>query len=161
MQKTAFSFFRWRTIESNRLHPIPLKSKNKPAPLTMTFFFSLVDAVIVVQQCDQGTARNRSRHVLRLPASENSACPEPVQSEPCVLNSTCFSYQYKASGRMICTSRLRWVQTGQLAVADSIDFLFPMYCAERMGSKVCVLGWVCLCETMWIKEFPKIKKSWV
>uniref|UniRef100_A0A3P8SWS5 Thrombospondin type 1 domain containing 7B n=1 Tax=Amphiprion percula TaxID=161767 RepID=A0A3P8SWS5_AMPPE len=48
-------------------------------------------------QCDQGTARNRSRHILRLPASDNAACPELVQSEPCVLNSTCFTYEYRVS----------------------------------------------------------------
>uniref|UniRef100_A0A3B4YAH4 Thrombospondin type-1 domain-containing protein 7A n=1 Tax=Seriola lalandi dorsalis TaxID=1841481 RepID=A0A3B4YAH4_SERLL len=48
-------------------------------------------------QCDQGTARNRSRHILRLSASEDSACPELVQSEPCILNITCFTYQYRVS----------------------------------------------------------------
>ncbi|XP_029315244.1 thrombospondin type-1 domain-containing protein 7B isoform X2 [Cottoperca gobio] len=53
-------------------------------------------------QCDRGTARNRSRHILRLPASENSACPELVQSEPCVLNSTCFSYHYGVSDWSTC-----------------------------------------------------------
>ncbi|XP_040005222.1 thrombospondin type-1 domain-containing protein 7B [Xiphias gladius] len=53
-------------------------------------------------QCDHGTARNRSRHILRLPASENSACPELVQSEPCVLNSTCFTYQYRVSDWSTC-----------------------------------------------------------
>uniref|UniRef100_A0AAQ6I9L7 Thrombospondin type-1 domain-containing protein 7A n=1 Tax=Anabas testudineus TaxID=64144 RepID=A0AAQ6I9L7_ANATE len=52
--------------------------------------------------CDQGTARNRSRHVLRLPASENSACPDLVQSEPCVLNSTCFTYMYRVSDWSTC-----------------------------------------------------------
>uniref|UniRef100_A0A3B5A609 Thrombospondin type 1 domain containing 7B n=1 Tax=Stegastes partitus TaxID=144197 RepID=A0A3B5A609_9TELE len=48
-------------------------------------------------QCDQGTARNRSRQILRLPAADKAACPELVQSEPCVLNSTCFSYEYRVS----------------------------------------------------------------
>ncbi|KAM4608386.1 thrombospondin type-1 domain-containing protein 7B [Polymixia lowei] len=54
------------------------------------------------QPCDQGTSRNRTRHVLRLPASEDSACPEVVQSEPCLLNSTCFSYQYRVSDWSTC-----------------------------------------------------------
>ncbi|XP_065818358.1 thrombospondin type-1 domain-containing protein 7B [Labrus bergylta] len=53
-------------------------------------------------QCDQGTTRNRSRHILRLPASENSSCPELVQSEPCILNSTCFTYQYRVSDWSTC-----------------------------------------------------------
>ncbi|MEQ2198782.1 hypothetical protein XENOCAPTIV_018272, partial [Xenoophorus captivus] len=59
--------------------------------------------VIVVQQCDPGGARNRSRHILRLPASEKAVCPELVQSEPCLLNTTCFTYQYRVSGRAINT----------------------------------------------------------
>ncbi|XP_034549450.1 thrombospondin type-1 domain-containing protein 7B [Notolabrus celidotus] len=54
------------------------------------------------QQCDQGTSRYRNRHILRLPASGNSSCPELVQSEPCVLNSTCFSYQYRVSDWTTC-----------------------------------------------------------
>ncbi|CAJ1071311.1 thrombospondin type-1 domain-containing protein 7B [Xyrichtys novacula] len=53
-------------------------------------------------QCDQETARNRTRHILRLPASGNSSCPELVQSEPCVLNSTCFTYQYRVSDWSTC-----------------------------------------------------------
>uniref|UniRef100_A0A3P9C4G4 Thrombospondin type 1 domain containing 7B n=1 Tax=Maylandia zebra TaxID=106582 RepID=A0A3P9C4G4_9CICH len=48
-------------------------------------------------QCDQDTSRNRSRHILRPAASDNSPCPEMVQSESCVLNSTCFTYQYRVS----------------------------------------------------------------
>ncbi|XP_056290680.1 thrombospondin type-1 domain-containing protein 7B isoform X1 [Pseudoliparis swirei] len=53
-------------------------------------------------QCHGGTARNRSRHILRLPASESSACPQLVQSEPCILNSTCFSYQHRVSDWSTC-----------------------------------------------------------
>ncbi|XP_074550525.1 thrombospondin type-1 domain-containing protein 7B [Halichoeres trimaculatus] len=53
-------------------------------------------------QCDQGTERYRNRHILRLPASDNSSCPEQVQSEPCVLNSTCFTYQYRVSDWTTC-----------------------------------------------------------
>ncbi|XP_056145668.1 thrombospondin type-1 domain-containing protein 7B [Lampris incognitus] len=52
--------------------------------------------------CLQGTSRSRTRHVLRLPASEVSACPELVQSEPCILNSTCFTYQYTYSDWSTC-----------------------------------------------------------
>nr|XP_043874554.1 thrombospondin type-1 domain-containing protein 7B isoform X2 [Solea senegalensis] len=52
--------------------------------------------------CDQGTVRNRSRDALRLPASDSSACPELVQSEPCILNSTCFTYQYQVSEWSTC-----------------------------------------------------------
>uniref|UniRef100_A0AAQ4R7R8 Thrombospondin type-1 domain-containing protein 7A n=1 Tax=Gasterosteus aculeatus aculeatus TaxID=481459 RepID=A0AAQ4R7R8_GASAC len=54
-------------------------------------------------QCHNGTARNRSRRVLRLPSSSGSAaCPERVQSEACVLNSTCFSYQHGVSDWSTC-----------------------------------------------------------
>ncbi|KAF0026331.1 hypothetical protein F2P81_021068 [Scophthalmus maximus] len=53
-------------------------------------------------QCDQGTATNRSRHVLRPPASETSACPELVQSESCILNVTCFTYQHQVSDWSTC-----------------------------------------------------------
>uniref|UniRef100_A0A665UXM7 Thrombospondin type-1 domain-containing protein 7A n=1 Tax=Echeneis naucrates TaxID=173247 RepID=A0A665UXM7_ECHNA len=53
-------------------------------------------------QCDQGTARNRSRQILRLPASEDSACPDLIQSESCILNSTCFTYQYRVSDWSTC-----------------------------------------------------------
>ncbi|KAF7655323.1 hypothetical protein LDENG_00057900 [Lucifuga dentata] len=52
--------------------------------------------------CDQGTARNRSRLILRLPASDSSACPEQVQSEPCILNTTCFTYEYRVSDWSTC-----------------------------------------------------------
>ncbi|XP_039883311.1 thrombospondin type-1 domain-containing protein 7B isoform X1 [Simochromis diagramma] len=53
-------------------------------------------------QCDQDTSRNRSRHILRPAASDNSPCPEMVQSESCVLNSTCFTYQYRVSDWSTC-----------------------------------------------------------
>ncbi|CAL8267595.1 unnamed protein product [Lota lota] len=53
--------------------------------------------------CDQGGAnRTRSRRVLRLPASADSVCPEVVQSEPCLLNTTCFLYQYRATDWSTC-----------------------------------------------------------
>ncbi|XP_041663347.1 thrombospondin type-1 domain-containing protein 7B [Cheilinus undulatus] len=52
--------------------------------------------------CDQGTTRHRTRDILRLPASENSSCPDLVQSEPCVLNSTCLTYQYRVSDWSTC-----------------------------------------------------------
>ena len=74
---------------------------------TLCFTFAVNDdmfpfmCLLVVQQCDQGTARNRSRHILRHPASTNPACPDLVQSEPCVLNSTCFTYQHRVSGRTV------------------------------------------------------------
>ncbi|XP_014851900.1 PREDICTED: thrombospondin type-1 domain-containing protein 7B isoform X1 [Poecilia mexicana] len=53
-------------------------------------------------QCDAGSARNRSRQILRLPAVENAACPDLLQSEPCLLNSTCFTYQYRVSDWSTC-----------------------------------------------------------
>uniref|UniRef100_A0A671XNQ9 Thrombospondin type-1 domain-containing protein 7A n=1 Tax=Sparus aurata TaxID=8175 RepID=A0A671XNQ9_SPAAU len=53
-------------------------------------------------QCDQGTARNRSRHILRHPASTSPACPDLVQSEICILNSTCFTYQHRVSDWSTC-----------------------------------------------------------
>ncbi|XP_047227142.1 thrombospondin type-1 domain-containing protein 7B isoform X3 [Girardinichthys multiradiatus] len=53
-------------------------------------------------QCDPDGARNRSRHILRLPASEKAVCPELVQSEPCLLNTTCFTYQYRVSDWSTC-----------------------------------------------------------
>uniref|UniRef100_A0A8C6TPE6 Thrombospondin, type I, domain containing 7Ba n=1 Tax=Neogobius melanostomus TaxID=47308 RepID=A0A8C6TPE6_9GOBI len=57
-------------------------------------FFSL--------QCDQNSTRTRSRHVLRLPANEKTVCPDLIQSEPCVRNSTCFTYEYKLSDWSTC-----------------------------------------------------------
>ncbi|KAM8857281.1 thrombospondin type-1 domain-containing protein 7B isoform 1-T2 [Synchiropus picturatus] len=53
-------------------------------------------------QCDQGSERSRSRHVLRLPAAENITCPEQNQTEPCVLNNTCFTFQYSVSEWSTC-----------------------------------------------------------
>uniref|UniRef100_A0AAY4ECW1 Thrombospondin type-1 domain-containing protein 7A n=1 Tax=Denticeps clupeoides TaxID=299321 RepID=A0AAY4ECW1_9TELE len=51
--------------------------------------------------CDPSAARKRRRHVLRLPAS-GETCPDDEQTEPCVLNSTCFSYQYNVSDWSTC-----------------------------------------------------------
>ncbi|XP_077473854.1 thrombospondin type-1 domain-containing protein 7B isoform X1 [Stigmatopora argus] len=53
-------------------------------------------------QCDRGSERNRSRHILRLPAVGSTACPEMVQSESCILNSTCHTYKYKVSEWSTC-----------------------------------------------------------
>ncbi|XP_061782034.1 thrombospondin type-1 domain-containing protein 7B isoform X1 [Nerophis lumbriciformis] len=53
-------------------------------------------------QCDQGSERNRSRHLLRPPAAEGATCPEMVQSESCILNSTCFTYLYQVSEWSTC-----------------------------------------------------------
>uniref|UniRef100_H3D083 Thrombospondin type-1 domain-containing protein 7A n=1 Tax=Tetraodon nigroviridis TaxID=99883 RepID=H3D083_TETNG len=53
--------------------------------------------------CDSGTSRNRTRQILRLPASpQDSPCPDLVQSEPCVLNSTCFTHEYRVSDWSTC-----------------------------------------------------------
>uniref|UniRef100_A0A672YXA7 Thrombospondin, type I, domain containing 7Ba n=1 Tax=Sphaeramia orbicularis TaxID=375764 RepID=A0A672YXA7_9TELE len=52
--------------------------------------------------CDQNSTRTRTRTIVRPPASEKSVCPESVQSEPCVLNSTCFWYQYRVSDWSTC-----------------------------------------------------------
>lgn len=58
-----------------------------------------------MQPCNQETSRNRTRQILRLPASpQDSPCPSLVQSEPCILNSTCFTHQYRVSGRIVCTA---------------------------------------------------------
>ncbi|KAL2081498.1 hypothetical protein ACEWY4_023351 [Coilia grayii] len=51
--------------------------------------------------CEQDTVRKRTRYMLRPPAS-NQTCPEDVQSEPCVLNGTCFTYQYNVSNWSTC-----------------------------------------------------------
>ncbi|XP_037542046.1 thrombospondin type-1 domain-containing protein 7B [Nematolebias whitei] len=53
-------------------------------------------------ECDQGYLRNRSRHILRPPVSDGGTCPELVQSEPCVLNNTCFTYQYTVTEWSTC-----------------------------------------------------------
>ncbi|XP_072300062.1 thrombospondin type-1 domain-containing protein 7B [Eucyclogobius newberryi] len=53
-------------------------------------------------QCDQNNTRTRSRHVLRLPANEKWPCPDLIQSEPCVQNSTCFTYEFKVSDWSTC-----------------------------------------------------------
>uniref|UniRef100_A0A1A8PEM2 Thrombospondin type-1 domain-containing protein 7A n=3 Tax=Nothobranchius TaxID=28779 RepID=A0A1A8PEM2_9TELE len=53
-------------------------------------------------ECDHGSTRNRSRRILRLPVPNGTPCPELVQSEPCVLNSTCFTYRYKVSEWSTC-----------------------------------------------------------
>lgn len=74
-------------------------------------------------QCDQGTERNRSRHILRQPASANSVCPELVQSEPCILNSTCFTYQYRVSDWSTCQLSENAIcgQGSQLRLLDCIN----------------------------------------
>ncbi|XP_041940176.1 thrombospondin type-1 domain-containing protein 7B isoform X1 [Alosa sapidissima] len=51
--------------------------------------------------CDQDTMRKRTRHILRPPASDQT-CPEDEQTEPCVLNATCFTYQYNVSNWSTC-----------------------------------------------------------
>ncbi|XP_064167589.1 thrombospondin type-1 domain-containing protein 7B isoform X1 [Anguilla rostrata] len=51
--------------------------------------------------CDQSTARKRQRRMLRSP-KPGKTCPEDVQTENCILNSTCFSYQYNLSDWSTC-----------------------------------------------------------
>uniref|UniRef100_A0A672IN76 Thrombospondin type-1 domain-containing protein 7A n=1 Tax=Salarias fasciatus TaxID=181472 RepID=A0A672IN76_SALFA len=52
--------------------------------------------------CDPGASRNRSRHILRLPGPGHTECPELLQSEQCILNNTCFTYQYRVSDWSTC-----------------------------------------------------------
>lgn len=80
----------------------------------------------VSQPCNHQTSRNRTRQILRLPASpQDPPCPDLVQSEPCVLNSTCFTHQYRVSGRIICTAGchsppglFQWLQLTLFATCD-------------------------------------------
>uniref|UniRef100_A0A3B1IIX4 Thrombospondin type-1 domain-containing protein 7A n=1 Tax=Astyanax mexicanus TaxID=7994 RepID=A0A3B1IIX4_ASTMX len=51
--------------------------------------------------CDPNTVRTRNRHMLRPPAGE-AVCPESNQTEPCIINSNCFTYQYNISGWSSC-----------------------------------------------------------
>uniref|UniRef100_A0A6Q2XA47 Thrombospondin type-1 domain-containing protein 7A n=1 Tax=Esox lucius TaxID=8010 RepID=A0A6Q2XA47_ESOLU len=51
--------------------------------------------------CDPTESRRRRRHVLRLPSPEGT-CPEDIQTEACVLNSTCFIYHYNVSDWSSC-----------------------------------------------------------
>uniref|UniRef100_A0A674ML26 Thrombospondin type-1 domain-containing protein 7A n=1 Tax=Takifugu rubripes TaxID=31033 RepID=A0A674ML26_TAKRU len=53
--------------------------------------------------CNYQTSRNRTRQILRPPASpQDPPCPDLVQSEPCVLNSTCFTHRYRVSDWSTC-----------------------------------------------------------
>ncbi|XP_036432693.1 thrombospondin type-1 domain-containing protein 7B [Colossoma macropomum] len=51
--------------------------------------------------CDPNTVRMRTRHMLRPPAVD-AVCPENNQTEPCVANSNCFTFQYNVSGWSSC-----------------------------------------------------------
>ncbi|XP_066542938.1 thrombospondin type-1 domain-containing protein 7B [Hoplias malabaricus] len=51
--------------------------------------------------CDSSKVRMRTRHVLRPPAAD-AVCPENNQTEPCVANTNCFTYQYNISGWSSC-----------------------------------------------------------
>lgn len=50
----------------------------------------------------EGWNRTRSRRVLRLPASPDSVCPELVQTEPHLHNTSCLLYQYRATDWSTC-----------------------------------------------------------
>ncbi|XP_028971693.2 thrombospondin type-1 domain-containing protein 7B isoform X3 [Esox lucius] len=54
-----------------------------------------------LESCDPTESRRRRRHVLRLPSPEGT-CPEDIQTEACVLNSTCFIYHYNVSDWSSC-----------------------------------------------------------
>lgn len=85
-----------------------------------------------MQPCDHDTSRNRTRQILRLPASpQDSPCPDLVQSEPCILNSTCFTHQYRVSGRLVCTAGCR---------LTSKSLCFPSACVGQ-----CAIRCVCVC----------------
>ncbi|XP_036396447.1 thrombospondin type-1 domain-containing protein 7B [Megalops cyprinoides] len=51
--------------------------------------------------CDQSSVRSRRRDALRLPEN-GKTCPEDNQTEACILNSTCFTYQYNLSDWSTC-----------------------------------------------------------
>lgn len=89
---------------------------------THSLFQSNNNNNFVVQPCDHKTSRNRTRQILRLPASpRDSPCPDLVQSEPCILNSTCFTHQYRVSGKPICTAGCRSPPEGGIISAVTVD----------------------------------------
>lgn len=120
-----------------------------------TFLFM---CLIVVQQCDQGTERNRSRHILRHPASTSPACPDLVQSEICVLNSTCFTYQHRVSGRMV--AKIKQYDGAALTavrLSENLKSRVQLSAAGRTADSVtkvqlcsvCVSVCVCVCVADW------------
>ncbi|XP_039613314.1 thrombospondin type-1 domain-containing protein 7B isoform X2 [Polypterus senegalus] len=56
---------------------------------------------ICPQPCDSKDVRRRVRHTLRLSVSGN-LCPQDSETEPCVLNSNCFTYQYNVTDWSSC-----------------------------------------------------------
>ncbi|XP_076858362.1 thrombospondin type-1 domain-containing protein 7B-like [Brachyhypopomus gauderio] len=51
--------------------------------------------------CDPSAVRTRTRHMLRPPAGD-AVCPESNQTESCVANSNCITYQYNVSDWSTC-----------------------------------------------------------
>nr|XP_015213731.1 PREDICTED: thrombospondin type-1 domain-containing protein 7B isoform X1 [Lepisosteus oculatus]XP_015213732.1 PREDICTED: thrombospondin type-1 domain-containing protein 7B isoform X1 [Lepisosteus oculatus] len=51
--------------------------------------------------CDQKMIRQKTRRVLRPPQAGRS-CPEDTETEPCLLNTNCFTYQYNVSEWSTC-----------------------------------------------------------
>ncbi|MBN3300954.1 THS7B protein, partial [Amia calva] len=54
--------------------------------------------------CDQTGVRRRIRQTLRLPQT-GKTCPEDSETEPCILNTNCFTYQYNVSDWSTCQLR--------------------------------------------------------
>lgn len=85
-------------------------------------------SLLLVQPCDHQTSRNRTRRVLRLPASpQDSPCPDLVQSEPCILNSTCFTHYYSVSGRVVCTAGYHWPPRALTLTVDYVQCGMCLY----------------------------------
>lgn len=119
------------------------KSKIKLLSPLWHFFY-----LLFVKPCDQETSRNRTRRILRLPVSpQDSPCPDLVQSEPCILNSTCFTHQYRVSGRIVCTAGCHWphlpplLRTGIFPVA-MVDYVL---CVCIVAWSTCQLGENAVC----------------
>ncbi|KAM4626862.1 thrombospondin type-1 domain-containing protein 7B-like [Discoglossus pictus] len=53
------------------------------------------------RSCDPNSTRVRSRFPLRIPTNGH-VCPEDSQTEPCILNSNCFHYQYNVTEWSTC-----------------------------------------------------------
>ncbi|KAG8548211.1 hypothetical protein GDO81_026154 [Engystomops pustulosus] len=54
-----------------------------------------------MRSCDTNSTRSRTRFPLRIPTN-GKTCPEDSETEPCVLNSNCFHYQYNVTEWSAC-----------------------------------------------------------
>ncbi|XP_062861779.1 thrombospondin type-1 domain-containing protein 7B, partial [Trichomycterus rosablanca] len=53
------------------------------------------------ESCDGDSVRTRTRQMLR-PSAVHVTCPERNETEPCVINTNCFTYHYNISGWSSC-----------------------------------------------------------